>query len=624
MGIRSYLARRRAAALLDPQEAARDGVRLPEVSRRLELLVAALYGRPIQIAPAPSRGGRLRRAEPPTAANDGERIVLPAELPGGDALGRYRLMALAQAERVERGTAVLAPARTDALERDLYLLFESAAVDAAVAERVPGLRDALAAERQAERARRGGHTPRGAAARQVESIVRELLAADVSAPPPGLAGCGTPADSLSRARAAAQRIRAAGRYHGVAPVEMWGSVLPSAIAPATMATGEPDPNAAPPRPAGGRLPRWLVGFMTSVGIAPTPGAPKARGHSPAAAADGGTAPAHGGSPPEDDPGTGGAGGSEVTDADSGERPAVAAERATPTVFPYPEWDYHAGRYRNPGAVVRLHPSDEADGAWCAEALRRNAALARRVRQQFERLRARRMEIPRQRRGDSLDLAACVRMLTELRAGFGGDDRLYTAVIPARRDVAITLLVDVSGSTSEVFGKHSVIEMEKLALLLTGQALDGLGDPYSILSFSGSTASNVRIRQIKGFDERNGDAVLRRVDALRPEGFTRLGAAIRHATSQLRAQPAGHRLLLILSDGKPNDDGAYDGRYGVEDSRQAIAEARSSGIHPFCLTVDLKGGDYLPRIFGPTGHVILHRVDMLPGALLGVIRAIFRR
>jgi nitric oxide reductase NorD protein len=622
VGLRTFLARRRAAALLRPEEAPHYGARLPEVSRRLELLIAALYGRAILITPAPPPK-RLRRSERPVPANDGERIVLPAELQGDDAVSRYRLMALAQAERVARGTAVLAPGRKDALERDLYLLFESAAVDAAVAERVPGLRTALAAERQAERARRGELHPRGAAAREVETIVRELLAADVSAPPPSLAGCDTPHDSLRRARDAAARIRGAGRYRGVPPVDLWGSVLPSAVAAATPASGEQDLHAAQPQPQAGRLPRWLMGFMTTVGLDPRADAPEIRGHNPDTTSDAGTNPARAGTP-QDDPSEGGAGDSQVSDTDSGERTDVVPERPTKTVFPYPEWDYAAGRYRTPGAIVRLHPSDEADGAWCVEALRRNAALARRVRQQFERLRARRVQIPRQNRGDELDLAACVAMLTDLRAGVGADDRLYTSVIPARRDVAITLLVDVSGSTSEVFGKHSILEVEKLALLLTGEALDGLGDPYSILTFSGSTARNVRIRQIKGFDERNGEAVLRRVDALRPEGYTRLGAAIRHATAQLRQQPAGHRLLLILSDGKPNDEDAYDGRYGVEDSRQAIAEARASGIHPFCLTVDLKGGDYLPRIFGPTGHVILHRVDLLPGALLGVIREIFRR
>jgi nitric oxide reductase NorD protein len=609
-----------------------EGVRLAEVRRRLELVVTALYDRPILITPAPppTRTRRLARLvrrwlgaapPPPAAANDGERIILPSELAGDEALSRYRLMAIAQAERIARGTAALAPAPADALERDLYLLFESAAVDAAIAEKVPGLRPALAAERSAERARRGEPSARRAADRQVEAIVHQLLSADASAPPPALAGCDTPEESLRRARAEAARIRAAGRYRGVPPVSHWGSVLPTAIdAPREV---RPSIRAASDAPVS-------VGGIQRMAEAPaTDDAPTAETPGGAPRPGGEGEPAEEGTetgPPDDStdepPGDQGLGASEVSDEDSGERPEVAAAVAK-TDFAYPEWDYQAGRHRTPGAIVRIHPFAEADGSWSKQVLEMHAALARRVRQQFERLRARRAQLPRQRRGEDLDLAACVQMLTELRAGYGGDDRLYTAILPARRDVAIVLLVDISGSTSEIIGRNRIIDVEKFALLLTGEALDALGDPYAILCFSGATASNVRMRVIKAFGERNGEAVRRRVDALQPEGFTRLGAAVRHATAVLREQPAGHRLLLILSDGKPNDEDAYDGRYGVEDSRQAIAEARGFGIHPFCLTIDLKGGDYLPRIFGPTGHVVLHRLDLLPTALLSVIRGIFR-
>ena len=76
---------------------------------------------------------------------------------------------------------------------------------------------------------------------------------------------------------------------------------------------------------------------------------------------------------------------------------------------------------------------------------------------------------------------------------------------------------------------------------------------------------------------------------------------------------------ILSDGRPNDVDRYQGEYGVEDSRQAIMEARASGVFPFCLTVDANASEYLPRIFGTAGHTILTRPEQLPRALLGVVR-----
>jgi len=132
-----------------------------------------------------------------------------------------------------------------------------------------------------------------------------------------------------------------------------------------------------------------------------------------------------------------------------------------------------------------------------------------------------------------------------------------------------------------------------------------------------------MRVVKDFGERNGAEVRGRVAALQPEGFTRMGAAIRHASALLARQGARHRLLLILSDGKPNDEDQYQGRYAVEDTRQAVAEARAAGIFPFCLTVDVKAADYLPRIFGRAGHMILHHPEHLPTALLNVVRGLLR-
>jgi nitric oxide reductase NorD protein len=187
-------------------------------------------------------------------------------------------------------------------------------------------------------------------------------------------------------------------------------------------------------------------------------------------------------------------------------------------------------------------------------------------------------------------------------------------------MAILLLVDVSGSTDTfVTSALQVIDVEKIALLLAAEALDALGDRYAIHAFSGKGATGVRVTTIKGFGERNGPAVRGRISALKPEANTRLGAAVRHATALLDAQSAGHRLLLILSDGQPNDVDAYQGPHGVEDSRQAINEARARDVYPFCLTVDREDSEYLRRIFGPSGYAILPRPEQLPKVLLDVVR-----
>jgi nitric oxide reductase NorD protein len=642
-------ARRRIARLFGGRESApAAGSRLPleTVRRRLELLLIAVYGRPFHVvASMPTAATpwyrRSRRTTDPAldsasdTGSDAERIELPAflDLEQADpepALGRYRLLAFEQAERIARGSDEHAPS-DDPLARDLYLLAEGAAVDAALANRLPGLCDLLARERSAAlTARPSLETMRGLD-REVEAIVRGVLTGER----PRALPTASPAESLDWSRREALRIRAAGgRYLGVAPVAAWGALRRRQ--PGTLAYFE-DAYVSPP---------------TSF-ILPLPGLDRGEGKGPGG---------QGEESPEPDPGAEGAAeeGPEQGDSDSGtgaasdaaaadasrgaeevdgdseteSKPQFAGEAAagprradpsaTPGALAYPEWDWKGGRYHARGALVREAEPAEGDEAWSLAVLAHYGGLVRRLREQFERLRARRSRLYRQRSGDELDLAACVGALVDLRAGHAVDDRLYAAVRPARREISILLLVDISGSTNSIVGNTRIIDIEKFALLLTAQALDALGDRYAVLTFSGESASNVRVRTVKGFADRNGALLRRRIAALRPEGYTRMGAAIRHATALLGAQRTAHQLLLILSDGKPNDSDHYEGRYGIEDSRQAIAEARAAGVHPFCLTVDRKGSEYLTRIFGESGHRVLRHAEHLPQALLDVVRHLLRR
>jgi nitric oxide reductase NorD protein len=236
-----------------------------------------------------------------------------------------------------------------------------------------------------------------------------------------------------------------------------------------------------------------------------------------------------------------------------------------------------------------------------------------------------MLLNRQRGGNELDLRACVDAIIDRRVGRPPDDRLYLDARPARRGFAISLLVDVSGSTdTRVAGQLKIIDLERVALLLASEALDALGDLYSITAFTGKGPSKVMLTTVKSFGERNGEATRRRIAALKSRGFTRLGAAVRHETRQLATQTAGHRLLLIISDGRPNDVDEYQGTYGIEDARQAIMEARASGVFPFCLTVDRDASEYLPHIFGTAGHTVVRRPEQLPSALLSAVTTLVRR
>jgi len=163
--------------------------------------------------------------------------------------------------------------------------------------------------------------------------------------------------------------------------------------------------------------------------------------------------------------------------------------------------------------------------------------------------------------------------------------------------------------------HSrVIDVIRDSLFLFAESLSATGDQFAMYGFSSRKRDPVRVHQLKTFDENYCGSVRGRIDAIKPGYYTRMGAAIRHSSNILREQPAGRRLLLILTDGKPNDLDKYEGRYGIEDTRQAIHEARQQGLQPFCVTIDAQANDYLPYLFGTGSYVVIHKPSQLPREL----------
>ncbi|HEX6052838.1 MAG TPA: VWA domain-containing protein, partial [Gemmatimonadaceae bacterium] len=292
----------------------------------------------------------------------------------------------------------------------------------------------------------------------------------------------------------------------------------------------------------------------------------------------------------------------------------------PVGIAYPEWDHRIAAYLPAHAVVRELPVAPGDPRWVEGVLRRHAREVEQVRRRFERLRPQRQRLGRQLDGDDVDITAYTETHADTRAGCGSEDRVYEAVHRARRDVAVSLLVDVSGSTdSWLSDQGRIVDVEKEAVLLVCEALDALGDRYAVTAFSGEGPRGVAVYPIKRFHERYGVEMRLRIAGLDHDRYTRMGAALRHASALLCREPARHRLLIVLTDGKPNDVDLYEGRYGIEDTRQAVAEARLQGISPFCLTVDREAPSYLPRLFGAGSYTVLRRAHTLPQAMVEVIR-----
>lgn len=641
-------------------------ITLSDVAPRIDLLITTVFGHcpAIRVAqpPAPPTllgtlfaRRRLPRFTRPLPATDGVSLWLPADLGITDseaALRDYRTMALQQAMRAERGSAAHYAALQDSVAGEVYLLLEAAAADHGLARLLPGMGTAVHGFRQAALNSRPPLESFPAHARPLESLLRQVMSGDYGHRTQFVRDDPSPAETSDAAQTIARDLYG-DRVHGNRPrnlmVDWWvGELLPPApagresIEGAPGATGEEEP-AAPRTSRMGRRPDvreaaededddsdksgpWMVQADDPHQKAEDPMGltrPTDRGDEDAAelgdmlsdipAARLVSTP---GRPKEillsDDPPEGRA------------QRRDAATRDDEWRVQYPEWDYRAMAYRTPGATVRVSAPQAGSQAWVDATLNEHRAMLQSIRRRFEMLQARRVVLRRQQDGDDIDLESCVDAIADLRAGSHMSEGLYRTTRANDRQMAVMLLIDISGSTDAwISANRRIIDVEREALLLVGIALRELREPFAIQAFSGEGPGGVAVRSIKTFEEPFDNDTALRIAALEPEHYTRAGAALRHAAAGLMQQPADHRLLLLLSDGKPNDVDLYEGRYGVEDMHQAVTEARLQGIFPFCLTIDRQAANYLPRIFGANQYAMLPKPELLPSVLLDWMRRLLR-
>lgn len=286
---------------------------------------------------------------------------------------------------------------------------------------------------------------------------------------------------------------------------------------------------------------------------------------------------------------------------------------------YPEWNQRRKVYLPDHCVVHHGVQSEEGENWVPDAATQRRI--RRVRREFEALRPKREILRGQLDGSDLDMDAVIRSRCDLAAGSQASDRIYLDSRTQSRDLAVSILVDVSMSTEAWLDGRRVLDVAKEALLVLGHGLAGGGDDYAIHSFTSQRRQRVWVNTLKDFEEPMNERVARRIAALRPGHYTRMGAAIRHLTAALAERPNRHRLLLMLTDGKPNDNDYYEGRYGIEDTRKAVFEARRQDVRVFGVTIDREAGRYIPHLFGRGGYAIVQRPEHLSQALPGIYRHI---
>ncbi len=285
-------------------------------------------------------------------------------------------------------------------------------------------------------------------------------------------------------------------------------------------------------------------------------------------------------------------------------------------FLYKEWDYRRQRYKKNWCAVRELDIAPVKNSFYNDTLKKYSGLIKSLRRTFEILRGEDRILKKQPYGDDIDIDALVETWTDVQQGMEMSENIFTKMHKEERNIAVIFMVDMSGST-----KGWINDAERESLILLCEALETLGDRYAIYGFSSITRKRCEVFKIKSFDDTYDEIIKHRITNITPQEYTRLGAFIRYFTDVLNKVDARTKLLITLSDGKPEDYDGYRGEYGIEDTRMALLEAKQEGIHPFCITIDKEAGDYLKHMYGNTSYVVLDDVKKLPLKVADIYRQI---
>ncbi len=286
------------------------------------------------------------------------------------------------------------------------------------------------------------------------------------------------------------------------------------------------------------------------------------------------------------------------------------------IFLYDEWDHSRQKYRKEWCHLKeisVHPIHDN---FVNNTLQKHRNLLKHLHRTFEALREDDKRVKRQPYGDDIDLDSVIEAFSDTKAGFEASQNLFIKSRKIDRNIAVMFMIDMSGSTT-----GWINEMEREALVLLCESLEILGDRYAIYGFSGVTHERCELYKVKEFDELYNEEVKARISGIQPQDYTRMGVAIRHLTKLLHQVEARTKILITLSDGRPDDQDGYRGPYGIEDTRRALIEAKFLGIHPFCITIDQEAMDYLQHMYGAVNFTVVNEVDRLPYKVSDIYRRI---
>ncbi len=347
--------------------------------------------------------------------------------------------------------------------------------------------------------------------------------------------------------------------------------------------------------------------------------------------------------------------------------------STSISFRYDEWDYLNRAWLRNWCQVHEIPMTSEVNRDTSNLLLAVQPHVRSVRKLFEQIRPVGMKrVKHQEDGDELDLDRTVSLRVDRQTRTSLDDRVYSRKFAVSRDVATVVLVDLSASTDSPIinpiaapspadpietkaqdlrdpyfdddylnGRlnfnpidlrqepgRRVIDIMREAVLLLATALESVNDTYAVYGFSGYGKDNVELHIVKEFNRKLTMREIGALASMEPKRSTRMGPSIRHAVNKLINTGAAMKVLLIVSDGFPQDCDYGPDRtnheYGLQDTAMALREAGHKGIQSFCVTIDHAGHDYLRRMCRRDRYLVIEDLESLPIELNRAYRQLIAR
>ena len=287
---------------------------------------------------------------------------------------------------------------------------------------------------------------------------------------------------------------------------------------------------------------------------------------------------------------------------------------------YKEWDFSKKRYKPDYCKVFLKKNQGDDLSYAQKCIAEHSENLNALRRKFAQIHQTRRTVRKLQDGESIDIDTLVDWYAELKAGRTPSDNIYLSKRKREPDLAILFLLDLSLSTDSYADGNRVLDVEKEAVILFGEVLSEYNVDFAVSGFYSKTRNNCVYHSLKGFGE-SWTKGKQNIGAIEPQGYTRIGPALRHSKSLIEKHEARQKWVILLSDGKPNDYDKYEGKYGVADVKQALREMHERHISTYAIAIESIARYYLPQMFGQNHYNILSHTDMLIPSLALLYRRI---